>query len=52
MNDKNYIKICAILGIVIIEACNILTKGPDGAIVGLVVGAIAGIAGYSIAKKA
>ena len=55
MNDKTHIKMCAILGIVAIEVANIISKGPDGAIIGIVIGAIAGIAGYTIAtdiKKA
>lgn len=42
-----YVKIAAIVGIVIIE-CFALYKGRDGKLIALAVGLIGGIAGYTV----
>ena len=50
MKGDTLVKITAIVGLVCIEIVALL-KNIDGAMLGAVVGAIAGIAGYAFAKK-
>lgn len=50
MNDKTTLKVCAIIGIVLIE-CVALYLGVNGVLLSLSIGGIAGIAGYEIGVK-
>lgn len=47
MQDKTALKVAAILGLTLIESIA-LFQGIDGALLTLVVGSIAGLAGYGI----
>jgi ABC-type microcin C transport system permease subunit YejE len=49
--DGSDVKAIAIIAIAILEIINLFTVKLDQAIMGLVIGAIAGIAGYKITKK-
>jgi ABC-type microcin C transport system permease subunit YejE len=49
--DGSDVKAIAIIAIAILETINLLTTKIDQAIIGLAIGAIAGIAGYKITKK-
>ena len=50
VSDTTLIKITAIASITAIEIANILVWRVDGAILGLVIASISGLAGYEIGK--
>jgi len=49
MNGQEQKVVCAIAGLVIIE-CVALFNGIDGTLMAIVVAAVAGLGGYSVAK--
>jgi len=50
MDDKGLIKLVAIVCLTLLELGNLATYGIDGALFGLVVSVIAGLAGYELGK--
>ncbi|MEM4067270.1 MAG: hypothetical protein QXV17_10485 [Candidatus Micrarchaeaceae archaeon] len=52
MEDKTLIKLIAITCITLLEIINLSTLKIDSAVLAAVIGAISGLAGYEIGKKA
>jgi len=50
MSDKAMLKLVAMVCITLLELGNLATYGVDGALFGLVVAAISGLAGYQLGK--
>ncbi len=46
MQDKTGVAITAIVCLTVLEATNLLMKGPDGTILGIVIAVVAGLGGF------
>ncbi len=50
MNDTTILGVTAIAGLTVLESVNLYVRGPDGAIFGTVVAAIAGLGGFILGR--
>jgi len=51
MSERTLFKIVAIVCITVLEICNIIFLKADGAMFGVVIAIVAGIAGYQVGLK-
>lgn len=51
VEDSTLMKLTAILSVTAIEIVNICTANVDGAVMGIVIAAVCGLAGYEIGKR-